>query len=51
MEIQLFLSISILPSIALKHLNFPDNFDFSGIIAAMIMGKISHKKSISLNIK
>ena len=36
---------------ALKRWNFPDNFDFKGKIVAEIVGKISYKKSLSLNIK
>ena len=34
MEIQLLFSISILPSVALKRWNFPDNLDFKGKVVA-----------------
>ena len=37
MEIHLFFSISMLPSIALKHWNFPDNLDFKGKISAIFL--------------
>ena len=44
LEIQLYFSILILPSIALIRENFPDNFDFKG----KNVGKNSHKKLLSL---
>ena len=44
-EIQLFFSISIISSIALKRWNFPDNLDFSGKIMAKIIIR-SHFLSI-----
>ena len=37
LEIQLFSSISILPSITLKGWNFPDSFDFKGKIVAKFL--------------
>ena len=37
MEIQLFFNVSILPSIALKRWNFPDNFDFRVKILAKFL--------------
>ena len=51
LQIQLYFSISIMPSIALKRWNFSDNFDFKGKIVAESVGKNSHKMSLSLNIK
>ena len=36
---------------ALKHWNFPEKFKFKGKVVAKNVGKISHKKSLSLNIK
>ena len=36
-EIQLFFSLSILPSISLKRWNFPDNLDFKGKIVAKFL--------------
>ena len=44
-EIQLYFSILILPSIALKRLNFPDNLDFKGRIVAIFQIR-SHYLSI-----
>ena len=37
LEIQRFISITILPSIALKSPNFPDNLDFKGKIVAKFL--------------
>ena len=47
LEIQLFFSVSILPSIALKRWNLPDNLDFNG----KIMAKFLIRSLISLNLK
>ena len=48
LEIQLFCSISILPSIALKSWNFPENLDFMCKIVAKFL-LISHLLSILCN--
>ena len=45
METQLFFSISILPSVALKRWNFPDNLDLKGKIKAIFLIR-SHFLSI-----
>ena len=38
LEMQLFFSILILPHVALKHWNFPDNFDIKGKFMANLAG-------------
>ena len=47
LEIQPFFSIAILPSIALKRWNFPDNVDFKGKIVAKFLIK-SHLYSMTI---
>ena len=47
LEIQLFFSILVLPSIALNAENFPENLDFK----SKIMAKFLIRSLISLNLK
>ena len=49
LEIQLFFSISLLPSIALKRWNLPDNLDFK--VKDKIMAKFLIRSPLSLEIK
>ena len=50
LKTQIFFSISILPSIALKHLNFPDNLDFKGKNVAKFLLR-SHFLSNNMTVK